>query len=203
MPRPAPDPDAIAFARERHAAGVTPERIAEEMGELGHPVSGRQLRLWLALPDAPIRAARAKAKAPAQRFQRPAPPEPPAEPLPPEDEPLLDFMRRHLRTMKVDAEQARVINPVLYQRLSRDMVILSNNIARAERDQPEDDGDSFTFARKEIDQAIPALLEKMAGWVARCEVAGGLVCSVCSRKLSVEIATGGVGSVGSDPVPRV
>lgn len=186
MARPAPDADAIAFARERHAAGVTPERIAEEMAELGHPVSGRQLRRWLALSEAP--AAPARAKAPARRFQRPAPPEPPAEPLPPEDEPLLDFMRRHLRTMQVDAEQARVVNPVLYQRLSRDMVILSNNIARAERDQPSEDGDSFTFTRREIDQGVADLREKMAGWIERCDAAGGLVCAVCSRKISVELS---------------
>lgn len=194
------DPDVEAFVRERRAAGLSLEQIAAELAALDTPVTAMTLSRWLAEPGAPKEPRGPKRKAEAQRFGRSLPPpEPPA--LPPEDETLIDFMRRQLRTMQSDAEAARQVNPVLYQRLVRDMVILSNNLARAERERPEDDGESFTFTRKEIDQAIPALLEKMAAWVERCDAAGGLVCAVCSQKLSVELGrpkgSGGEGESGT------
>lgn len=185
MPVSKKDPDVLAFAKERRAAGLSLEQISAELAKLETPVTAMTLSRWLADPGAPKEARGPKRKAEAQRFQRSAPPEPPV--LPPEDEPLIDFMRRQLRTMQGDAEQARVANPMLYQRLVRDMVILSNNLARAEREQPTEDGESFTFSRKEIDQAIPALFEKMAAWIARCEAAGGLMCATCGEKLSVEL----------------
>jgi hypothetical protein len=192
MPASKKDPDVLAFARERRAAGLSLEQIAAELVALQTPVTAMTLSRWLAEPGAPKETRGPKRKAEAQRFQRRQPSEPPAaSTLPPEDEPLIDFMRRQLRTMQGDAEQARVANPVLYQRLVRDMVILSNNLARAEREQPGDDGDSFTFTRKEIEQAIPALLEKMAGWVDRCQAVGGLLCARCSRELSVELGRPG------------
>lgn len=187
MPASKKDPDVLAFARERRTAGLSLEQIAAELSALETPVTAMTLSRWLAEPGAPKETRGPKRKAEAQRFHRNSPPEPPAFTLPPEDETLIDFMRRQLRIMQGDAEQARVANPVLYQRLVRDMVILSNNLARAEREQPGDDGDTFTFSRKEIDQAIPALFEKMAGWIDRCDAAGGLLCARCSRELSVEL----------------
>jgi hypothetical protein len=187
MPASKKDPDVLAFARERRAAGLSLEQIAAELVALQTPVTAMTLSRWLAEPGAVKETRGPKRKAEAQRFHRSSPPEPPVSTLPPEDEPLIDFMRRQLRTMQGDAERARVANPVLYQRLVRDMVILSNNLARAEREQPTADGETFSFSRKEIEQAIPALLEKMAGWVDRCQAAGGLLCARCSRELSVEL----------------
>lgn len=188
MPRPSKkDPDVLAFARERRAAGLSLEQIAAELTALETPVTAMTLSRWLADPAAPKEPRgprRAKSAA-----KRPTPKAPPTEP-PPDDEPIdtLATMRLTLARTLREVEAQRMINPKLAQQLGRDAATYAAIVARLERDQVND-ADELRFSRREIDQAIPALLEKMAGWVDRCKAAGGLLCARCSRELSVELGT--------------
>jgi hypothetical protein len=194
MPVSKKDPDVLAFAKERRAAGLSLEQIAAELTQLETPVTAMTLSRWLAEPGAP-KEQRTKRKAPAQR---PGDRKPPSAPPPAaEDAPIdtLATMRRTLARTLQDVEAQRIVNPKLAQQLGRDAATYAAIVARLERGQA-DDADTLSFSRKEIDQAIPALLEKMAGWVDRCRAAGGLLCARCSRELSVEL-----GRPGDPPAP--
>jgi hypothetical protein len=208
MPAPVPpDPDAVSFARERRATGLSLPAIAAEMAKLGHPVTAMTISRWLADPSKPKEVRGPKRKAAAQRpGAAMAARKPPSDPPAPVADgaaggTTLDVLRRQLKLTLDDCEANRVINPKLAQQLGRDAASLANTIARLEKGE-EDDSDQLRFSRRDIDQAMAGLLERIAAAAERCKVAGGLLCARCSRELSVDLGTGGVGSVGSDPVPR-
>lgn len=188
MPVSKKDPDVLAFAKERRAAGLSLEQISAELTQLETPVTAMTLSRWLAEPGAPKETRTKRKASPRRPGERRPPSAPPPAPPPADDAPVdtLATMRRTLANTLREVDAQRMINPKLAQQLGRDAATYAAIVARLERNQT-DDSESFSFSRKDIEQAIPALLEKMAGWIERCEVAGGLVCAVCSRKLSVEL----------------
>ena len=190
MPASKKDPDVLAFARERRAAGLSLEQIAAELVALQTPVTAMTLSRWLAEPGAPKETRGPKRKAAAQRPGARKPPTDPPAPPPTDAEPAdtLTVMRRTLADTLREVEAQRVINPKLAQQLGRDAATYAAIVARLERGQA-DDADELRFNRREIDQAIPALLEKMGGWIDRCKAAGGLTCVKCGRELSVDLGT--------------
>ena len=65
------------------------------------------------------------------------------------------------------------------QRYARQAARLANLLARLERREQ----DAVTFDVK----GVQPVSERMAGWIERCDAAGGLLCSECSRELSKEL----------------
>jgi hypothetical protein len=186
MPASKKDPDVLAFARERRAAGLSLEQISAELAALQTPVTAMTLSRWLAEPGAPKETRGPKRKATAQRIGDRKPQEPPPEAAAVPVQETLPALKAMLANTLREAAAQRVINPKLAQQLGRDAGVFATIVSRLERDQVGD-ADALSFSRREIDQAIPALLEKMAGWVDRCQAAGGLLCARCSRELSVEL----------------
>ena len=198
-----PDPTAVAFAVECRKKGMSFEKIAAEFEATGYRVSSKPIapmtvKRWTdkaeriataakppprgpkPRPDtAPLVAALAERKAAEQAA--PADDEPP----PGEEESLLDFMNRQLRTMKADSETARISNPVLYQRLVRDIVTLSNNIGRYEGKMGAD-GDMLCVPMSEITEGDERDEARMKAMLTR-----PLLCSDCGAKLSVKWSEGG------------
>jgi|SRR6185369_4969760 len=190
-----PDPDAVAFARERKAAGLSLSAIAEEMAAVGYPVTPMTLSRWLRDPAAAVeprgpRRSKAKASTPRQALAGRAP-------APPEQEPdadpgTLEAMRAILTRTIREVEAQRIINPKLAQQLGRDVGTYAAIVSRLEKGA-EDDADQLRFSRREVDQAMTALLERVKAVCDR-----PLLCAECSRKLSVDWGTGGVESVSPD-----
>jgi hypothetical protein len=77
------------------------------------------------------------------------------------------------------------------QRYARQAARLAALLARLEQREQA----TVTFDVK----AVQPVSEKMAGWIDRCQAAGGLLCSECSRELSEEL--GRMAVSGESPAP--
>lgn len=87
----------------------------------------------------------------------------------------LDDYFRALSALTRSATDARAL-----QRYARQAARLATLLARLEQ---RDQVDVVAFDVK----GVAPIAERMAGWIDRCEAAGGLLCARCSRELSAEL----------------
>lgn len=171
-----------AEIRRLAAEGQSHRKIAEKVG-VSHVTVGKVLKE--PLPNALSQHL---------RNRPPATPPPEASEEPADDAPALVQVRYLVSEAREQIRKANAIgDSQLAQRQVRNAAYLSNVLARLEKVEAAD-SDLLRFSKREIDQAMASLLERVRAVCDR-----PLLCAECSRQLSVDLGTaGGRGGVGTE-----
>lgn len=192
MPRNAPPADAVQYALDGIKAGRSLEDLARDITAGGYSVTKMTVSRWRdkygGAPQQPKPGALAAdlGKRAEARAAAPAEPEAPPVDAVTSQEDALAFTRRMLADTLKRAKDAEVVgNYSAAQRAGRDASALVTVLARLEKTTADED-DAVRVSRKEIDETMAQLEERMRAICDR-----PLLCSECSRELSIDWGEGG------------
>lgn len=184
------EPEAIAYAVAEVAKGRGTREVAEELAELGVEVSHMTIARWCKAPPPEVPATPAVSSALTDRLRaRQAPPAEPPPEVPAEDpDAAFDFeasLQRMIREAEREAKAHDLAsNPRGAQAAMRRASEMMKVLAQSEKRKPADP-DVLTFSRTEIERGFADATDLLERLCAR-----PVLCSACSRELSVKFGRG-------------